>query len=68
MTLWERLENEMVDRDMRLMDMVHEMNTSHRSIVMIREGHKPSTEIYRKVCKFLGESMSEVRQYSIPRG
>lgn len=65
MTLWERLENEMVDRDLTLTDMIKEMNTSHRSIVMIRNGERPSTKIYRKVCKFLNEDMSTVRQYKV---
>lgn len=65
LTLWERLENEMVDRDLTLVDTVKEMNTSYRTLVMIRDGNKPSTKIYSKICKFLGESMLEVRKYRI---
>ena len=65
-TLYERIEAELIDRDIEMKTFLEEYHISYYTIRSLKET-KPSTQTYRKLAKFFNESGSQLKRYPIKK-
>ena len=63
-SLYERIEEELIYRNMSIRDMLKETNMSYHTLKKLKE-RKPTTKTYLKISQFLNESPHDVLKYQI---
>lgn len=60
--LYDRIEEELIDRDKSIEDFLEEYDISYNTIKNLKK-RAPSLTTYRKIAKFLDESGEQVKRY-----